>query len=53
MHANSYAEFEDLYRAGNISEVACMAYVRRKFVDVHRAQGSAIANEVIRRIAQL
>lgn len=30
-----------------------MAHVRRKFVDVHRAQGSAIAEEAIRRIAQL
>ena len=30
-----------------------MAHVRRKFVDVHRAQGSAIADEAIRRIAQL
>jgi len=30
-----------------------MAHVRRKFVDVHRAQGSAIADETIKRIAQL
>ena len=30
-----------------------MAHVRRKFVDVHRAQGSAIADEAIKRIAQL
>ncbi len=30
-----------------------MAHVRRKFVDVHRAQGSAIADEAIGRIAQL
>lgn len=29
-----------------------LAHVRRKFVDVHRAQGSAIADEAIRRIAQ-
>jgi transposase len=29
------------------------AHVRRRFVDVHRAQGSAIAEEAIRRIAQL
>lgn len=53
MHAGGYAEFEDLYRSGDIHEVACMAHVRRKFVDIHRAQGSAIANEAIRRIAQL
>ena len=53
MHADGYAGFEDLYRAGDIREVACMAHVRRKFVDVHRAQGSTIADEAITRIAQL
>ena len=39
MHADGYAGFEDLYRSGDIREVACMAHVRRKFIDVHRAQG--------------
>jgi transposase len=53
LHADGYAGFNDLYRSGGIREVACMAHVRRKFVDVHRAQGSAIANEAIRHIAQL
>ena len=53
MHADGYAGFEELYRAGTIREVACLAHVRRKFVDVHRSQGSAIADEAIRRIAQL
>lgn len=53
MHADGYAGFEDLYRSGDICEVACMAHGRRKFVDVHRAQGSAIAEEAIKRIAQL
>jgi transposase len=53
MHADGYAGFEDIYRSGEIREVACMAHVRRKFVDVHRAQGSAIADEAIGRIAQL
>jgi hypothetical protein len=33
-------------------EVACMAHVRRKFADIHKAQGSAIADEAIGRIAQ-
>ena len=51
MHADGYAGFEDIYRSGDIHEVACMAHVRRKFVDVYRAQGSAIADEAIRRIA--
>ena len=53
MHADGYAGFEDLYRNGDIREVACLAHVRRKFVDVHKAQVSAIADEVIRRIAEL
>ena len=53
MHADGYAGFEDLYRSGAIREVACMAHIRRKFVDVHRVQGSAIADEAIQRIAQL
>ncbi len=38
MHADGYAGFEDLYRSGAIREVACMAHVRRKFVDIHRSQ---------------
>jgi hypothetical protein len=40
-------------RSGAIREVACMAHVRRKFVDIHRSQGSLIAEEAIGRIAQL
>ena len=53
MHADGYAGFEELYRSGKVHEVACMAHIRRKFVDVHKAQGSAIAEEAIRRIARL
>ncbi|MCL4068112.1 IS66 family transposase [Pseudomonas sp. GX19020] len=53
MHLDCYAGFEDLYRSGAIREVACMAHVRRKFVDIRRFQGSAIAEEAIGRIVQL
>jgi hypothetical protein len=53
VHADGFAGFEDLYRSGAIREVACMAHVRRKFVDIHRSQGSPIAEEAIGRIAQL
>ena len=53
MHADGYAGFEELYRSGSIREVACLAHARRKFVDVHRAQGSAIAEEAISRIGVL
>ena len=30
-----------------------MAHIRRKFVDIHKSQGSAIAEEAIKRIAKL
>jgi transposase len=53
MHADGYAGFEELYRSGRVREVACMAHVRRKFVDVQQSQGSAIAGEAINRIAAL
>jgi transposase len=53
MHADGYAGFNDLYRTGKVTEVACMAHIRRKFVDVHKSQGSAIAEEAIKRIANL
>jgi transposase len=51
MHADGYAGFEELYRSGTIREVACMAHIRRKFVDIQQSQGSAIAEEAIKRIA--
>jgi len=53
MHADGYSGFEELYRSGAVREVACMAHIRRKFVDVQQSQGSAIAEEAIRRIAEL
>ncbi len=52
MHADAYAGFGELYRGG-VREVACLAHVRRKFVDIHRSQGLAIAEEAIGRIARL
>jgi len=50
---DGYAGFEELYRSGRIKEVACMAHVRRKFVDVFKSQGSHVAAQAIERIAQL
>lgn len=52
MHADGYAGFNDLYRNG-VREVACLAHIRRKFVDLFRSEASAIAEETIRRIAEL
>jgi transposase len=53
MHADGYSGFNELYQSGRVSEIACMAHIRRKFVDVHKAQGSVIAEEAIKRIAAL
>ncbi len=53
MHAAGYSGFNDLYRSGGIREVACMAHIRRKFVDVFQAESSVIAEEAIKRIAGL
>jgi hypothetical protein len=53
MHADGYSGFNELYRAGGISEVACLAHIRRRFTDVFRSEGSVIAEEAIRRIAAL
>lgn len=53
MHADGYSGFNDLYRSGGVSEVACLAHIRRKFVDVFQSEGSIIAEEAIKRIARL
>ena len=53
MHADGYSGFNELYRTGDIREVACLAHIRRKFVDVFQSEGSVIAEEAIRRIAEL
>jgi len=53
MHADGYAGFNELYQTGRVREVACMAHIRRKFVDVFKSQGSVIAEEAIKRIASL
>jgi transposase len=53
MHADGYSGYNDLLRGGTIQEVACMAHIRRKFVDIHASQGLATAEEAIRRIAEL
>ena len=53
MHADGYAGFEELYRRGDIKEVACLAHIRRKFYDIHVAHGSGIAKDALERIAAL
>jgi transposase len=53
MHADGYAGFNELYRSGGVREVACMAHIRRKFVDVFQSEGAFLAEEAIKRIARL
>lgn len=53
MHADGYAGFNELYRNNQVQEVACMAHIRRKFFDIHKADASPIAAEAIERIAKL
>jgi len=58
LHADGYAGFAELYeraegRPAKVTEVACWAHVRRKFFDVHKANGSDIAREALERIGAL
>ncbi len=53
VHADGYSGFNALFAPQKAREVACLAHVRRTFVDVYKAQASPIAEEAIRRIAEL
>src|SRR6266513_288376 len=53
IHADGYAGFNQLFASDRIFEAACWAHVRRKFFDVHTANGSPIAKEALERIGRL
>ncbi len=53
VHADGYTGFNGVFGQDKASEMACMAHIRRKFVDIYQSQGSAIAEEAIKRIAGL
>ena len=56
VHADGFTGFtgfNGLFGADRASEQACMVHVRRKFVDIYESEGSAIAEEAIKRIAEL
>ncbi len=53
LHADGYAGFNALFETGRIAEAACWAHVRRKFYDVHTANGSSLAKEALDRIGGL
>ena len=49
---DDYVGYKALFDSG-ITELACLAHVRRKFFELHAANGSPIAAEALRRIALL
>jgi len=53
VHADGFSGFNPLFETPGVTEMACMAHIRRKFVDVARANGSAVATEAVERIAAL
>lgn len=58
LHADGYAGFGELYDSAEgvpaaVTEVACWSHVRRKFFDVHKANGSPIAKQALEAIGVL
>lgn len=53
LHADGYAGFNAVFETGKVTEAACWAHVRRKFFDVHAANGSSVAREALDRIGAL
>lgn len=53
LQADGYAGFGELYQSGGVTEVACWAHVRRKFYDIHAANGSPLASQALERIGAL
>ncbi len=53
LQADAYGGFDVLYADGTIQEAACWAHVRRKFFDLHKAHGSPLAAEALKRIGAL
>ncbi len=53
LHVDGYAGFEQLTADGKITLAACWAHTRRKFYEIAQADGSPIAVEAVRRIADI
>jgi transposase len=49
---DDYGGYKALFQQG-VTELACLAHCRRKFFDLHAAGGHPIAEEALRRIAEL
>jgi transposase len=48
---DEFAGYQGLFR-GEVIELACMAHARRKFFDLHQANGSPVAAEALRRFGE-
>lgn len=53
LQADGYAGFSKLYETGRVTEAACWAHVRRKFVDLHELHKSPVAAEMLDRVGAL
>ena len=53
LQVDGYPGFETLAGRGDIVLAACWAHTRRKFYEFYQSTGSPIANEALRRIAEL
>ena len=53
LHADGYAGFNAIFERPEVYEAACWAHVRRKFFDVHAANGSLLAKEALDKIGDL
>lgn len=53
LHADGYAGFNAIFERCDVAEAACWAHVRRKFFDVHAANGAPLAKEALDRIGKL
>ena len=53
LHVDGYIGFEQLTGDDRIVLAACWAHARRKFYEIAKADGSPIADEAVRRIAEL
>jgi transposase len=53
VHADGYSGYKKLFERDGVTEVACLAHIRRKFFDIHKATASPVAEEALTRIAAL
>jgi hypothetical protein len=52
LRVDEFAGYQALFQ-GEVIELACLAHARRKFFDLHQANGSPLAAEALRRIGEL